>query len=1151
MKAVFLIFLLLLSAPTNSANANYSKYQLDIPASSLTDALNLLSEQTNTPIIFPFRLTKNLQSPAIIGFYNMPDALTILLKNTQLKGHYSSQGVMQIQANRVFDKKLVTQAVAKESDNLAKDNDEEIEVISIHSGLRSSVNKSIHSKKNANYIVDQINALDVGKFPDANVLDSLQRIAGVQIERDELGQADKFQVRGMSQNRVEINGRTAVTGENEERSFNLSDLPSQLISELEVIKSPTADMVEGSLGATVNLNTARPFDYIKPLNVVNVTGKYGDNIEQTYGNANINLARSWNLATLGKFGILVQGTLNDNILSGDILRLKDWSNYCTSYALTQPDGKPYRIKNGEAVVEKNCAKFDKNEHTVPAQKIYAPNKLTALQFIEQRKQKSIWTTLQWAPNDTSEYLLDIGYFKKENQQQRETLNIKLQQSRNFMDVKLFDNKENGYLFNAYENLSLANSVDITDENNKIVQTVQPLQYADINSAAYVSGQGSQGESLITELFNIALQGRWSFDNASILAEISYSNSKNEKHYMVSSMQSWAGDPYTQKNETLRIADPSHAILSSGENASLDLRGSDLVSIDWQGHDLTDPRYLRLSNVQDEGWKQRPSNTSFKIDIEYDVEFGDIFSLEFGFRGNQNLMKRTERFRFRCVRNNKWGKDGPNHDSYIENEHRACTNPAISAVDLITAYPEAFNISQGFFNRANANSPGDFLTTNMDLYFTDREKWREIFGFNDEGSDVANAGYLKSPVENYTIEELTNAIYLKTNFEGVVFGSFEYRGNVGLRAVSTNITAKTHLSGQPLKTRHSYFNLLPSLNIVLMLDDSMLLRFASAKVMVRPTFEQLKPTGPFNPFADCKVYNPKDPFGLLGLPFPDPNGSDDVQAQQQALIDAIANDYSPGAICPGVKEGSGTTIGNIKLDPYTAINYDLSLEKYWGEGNLISATLFFRDVKVDLTQERQIFALPALGEELPEAVDPGTELWRVTQFKNGGKSTRQGIELAYTHFFDFLPKPFDGLGVQVNYTYSEGDRPEAVYMNELQEVVEPGTQGAKIQDVETFKPIINLSKNTVNTSIIYDQKQLNLRLSYNYRDEFYKGNNEYHDAEERLDFAMGYKVHENFTVRFNVQNILRSTSQSYIYHPSITTESGYSDIIYSLGLAMQF
>ncbi|MEG3177623.1 TonB-dependent receptor [Sphingomonas sp. RB3P16] len=136
------------------------------------------------------------------------------------------------------------------------------------SGIRASLRSSINLKRNAQGIVDAISAEDIGKFPDTNLAESLQRITGVSIDRSN-GEGQFVTVRGFGPeyNLVTLNGRqlaTSTIGDGNSapvsRSFDFANLASEGVAALEVYKSGRASVPSGGIGSTINIRTPRPFD---------------------------------------------------------------------------------------------------------------------------------------------------------------------------------------------------------------------------------------------------------------------------------------------------------------------------------------------------------------------------------------------------------------------------------------------------------------------------------------------------------------------------------------------------------------------------------------------------------------------------------------------------------------------------------------------------------------------------------------------------------------------------------------------------------------------------------------------------------------------------------------------------------------------------
>jgi TonB-dependent receptor len=162
------------------------------------------------------------------------------------------------------------QSAAPVSDNA--DTVEEVVV----TGLRASLNRSIDVKRSSSVIVDSIASEDLGKFPDSNVAESLQRITGVSIDRSG-GEGRFVTVRGFgpSFNQLLLNGRTLAT-ENPGRQFSFDMLPAELISGADVYKSTNAALQEGGIGSTINLKTARPFDTRGQRIILSAKANYED-----------------------------------------------------------------------------------------------------------------------------------------------------------------------------------------------------------------------------------------------------------------------------------------------------------------------------------------------------------------------------------------------------------------------------------------------------------------------------------------------------------------------------------------------------------------------------------------------------------------------------------------------------------------------------------------------------------------------------------------------------------------------------------------------------------------------------------------------------------------------------------------------------------
>jgi TonB-dependent receptor len=152
-------------------------------------------------------------------------------------------------------------------DTPADDDDEDAEIVV--TGYRASLESSANAKRDSVGFVDTIFAEDIGKFPDTNIAESLNRVPGVTITREITGDGLNVAIRGLGTNftRVLLNNAPiaiASTGrtdsQNTNREVDLDLFPTELFTQLTVIKSPTASLIEGGAAGVVNLRSARPFD---------------------------------------------------------------------------------------------------------------------------------------------------------------------------------------------------------------------------------------------------------------------------------------------------------------------------------------------------------------------------------------------------------------------------------------------------------------------------------------------------------------------------------------------------------------------------------------------------------------------------------------------------------------------------------------------------------------------------------------------------------------------------------------------------------------------------------------------------------------------------------------------------------------------------
>lgn len=202
----------------------------------------------------------------------------------------------------------------------------------IVTGFRASLNSALNIKRTETATIDAIKAEDIAEFPDLNLAESLQRIPGVAISRVN-GEGRNISVRGLGPEytRVRINGMEAIGttggtdnsgGVNRGRGFDFNIFSSDLFSNLSVRKTATADVEEGSLGGTVDLQTSRPLDYRKPTAVVSAAASYNDLSEKTTPRLSALAATQ---TEDGRFGALISVTYEERRIKEEGANITRWT----------------------------------------------------------------------------------------------------------------------------------------------------------------------------------------------------------------------------------------------------------------------------------------------------------------------------------------------------------------------------------------------------------------------------------------------------------------------------------------------------------------------------------------------------------------------------------------------------------------------------------------------------------------------------------------------------------------------------------------------------------------------------------------------------------------------------------------------------------
>lgn len=296
-------------------------------------------------------------------------------------------------------------------------------------GIRSSLEASMNLKRDAQGIVDGITAEDIGKFPDTNLAEALQRISGVSIDR-QLGEGSKVTVRGVGPdfNLVLLNGRqmpaanlgSGGAGTTNSRSFDFANLAAEAVSAIEVFKTSRADKPTGGIGATLDVRTARPLDHDGMVASVGVKAMHDttvDNLPRSFEGESITPEISGifsNTFADGKFGIGLSASYQERDFGFSQASVANgWAKFrgddTTSWNRLPQPGDP---------------NYDLITHRPGSNDVYSRPQNTGYSVNGvQRQRTNGQLVLQYAPTDRITMTADYTYAENKVQQQRSELSV--------------------------------------------------------------------------------------------------------------------------------------------------------------------------------------------------------------------------------------------------------------------------------------------------------------------------------------------------------------------------------------------------------------------------------------------------------------------------------------------------------------------------------------------------------------------------------------------------------------------------------------------------------------------------------------------------------------------------------------------------------
>ncbi|GAA5069192.1 TonB-dependent receptor [Lysobacter panacisoli] len=329
----------------------------------------------------------------------------------------------------------------------------------VATGFRQSLEYSTQAKRESTGFTDSIFAEDIGKFPDANIAESLARIPGIQLNRDVNGEGLNIAIRGLpnSFTKTTINGQSVATasigldGTNQNREVDLNLFPTEFFNQLKVYKSPTAALPEGGASGVVDMRNVRPFDNPETQVTYSLQADYNDIAEDvnprgTVIGSWINADRTFGLlggitsqrGSIGVEGYETVGWTNPNLTNAQCV---DGGSGSTFPAMGAPcnttGGNGWRIPSPVATNAYTTAAGIAGQ-TIDAQWLRDHNPgLTNAQIGEaliprlgrpvhmsgDRDRDAFLGSMQWRPNENVDVYMDVLYTEAHRTNDRIDMNL--------------------------------------------------------------------------------------------------------------------------------------------------------------------------------------------------------------------------------------------------------------------------------------------------------------------------------------------------------------------------------------------------------------------------------------------------------------------------------------------------------------------------------------------------------------------------------------------------------------------------------------------------------------------------------------------------------------------------------------------------------
>jgi len=986
---------------------------------------------------------------------------------------------------------------------------DETEVIMIR-GLRGSLVQSLNNKRFASSVTDSITATDIGKLPDATIADSLQRITGIQVGRSG-GEGSSVNIRGSNQVANTLNGEQMLSaGSVTSVQPNFTDIPSTMVSGLEVIKSTQAKHIAGGLTGIIDLKTYRPFmldDGFTFHSKAEVSdGSMGDKTD-TGVSAFIGYNRD------SEFGATLNISKSNKNLADYVTGStgSDWgfvANEATSFVTGNVDA------NGDG---------DSDDAFYSFQGHQAGN-----QFLE-RDRLGVNGSFQWQISDSFQLIGDVFYTDMEEFRTQSSFIASMAWQ---AETGWFNPATNGLV--AHENLERVKDAEGNLSLNDLGGNLYSFRSGILQARramVHSEADAVQKEAVNTNLElhfdnggDFSGKARWvhgeaRHDNAQSVMD-AYINSGSQ----VGATYKGAGgvpiddvNPWGYDGQLAQLPDGTEVagaytmipigIDYTGGNQAWSLPGTQFIN----GEEINEEfgsniaRYSATSaNLT--GRKRDAELDVFRVDTTYSADWEHITSVDAGLRLSQRNVQQ-EAWIGGVARTNEYG------DAFLAR----WKDSASQAPETGEAYIDPISFeslqSRGYISQVSDFQGASGLGS---LYFvdpnsmTDPLAWHEdVYGVNIQSPDGANT---------YDVDEKTSELYAQLNLDGEIAG-IEYRGNVGVRYVKTELDinqSELGINGTAtyngvtyildgalgmlppaagkINTKRDYTDVLPSINLTFDLADDHLLRFSYTKNVTQHDTNSLAGGVNITRLIACDLQKP----------------------------DGTAIFCATGA----------SQQGNPQLDPWRSTNYDLSYEWYFSDSGMVSLAAFYLDFETSLA--RTTVLLPwADSDGVVRGFDlesgEFTGLVPTTTQTNIDGGSVEGIEVGYQQDFDFLDGFWSGFGVNANYTYSP-------------------TESGIFDYYLASSPQGSNSEHQANLALWYEKDALQVRVAGNYRSKIFTGSRtigdrhfaKYIQPTFYLDASVSYDINESFSVSLQGTNLTEESRENYYQWEDMIDKTYYNE-----------